>query len=123
MTPPAAMSWWAHPRGRQIFSLLEKLSDSPDILVCRLIDSRITLVHRRLWPALVRMSGRLKKDSLAQVHQQHTASGRHINRIVAYPKWVSREVLAEAAALSEDAASLAIGPAVMAAAARRSPNG
>jgi len=117
------MSWWAHPRGRQIFSLLEKLSDSPDILVCRLIDSRITLVHRRLWPALMRMSGRLKKASLAQVHQQHTASGRHINRIVAYPKWVSREVLAEAAALSADAASLAIGPAVMAAAARRSPNG
>lgn len=112
-------SWWAHPRGREIFALLERLSDSPDILICRLIDSRITFVHRRLWPALVRMSGQLKKEQLAQVHQQHTDSGRHVNRIVAYPAWVPRDVLDQAASLTEAAARRALGPAVMAGEHRR----
>jgi hypothetical protein len=33
--------------------------DSDDVLVCRLIKGKITFVHRRLWPALVRAAGRL----------------------------------------------------------------
>jgi hypothetical protein len=34
-------------------SLAETISDSPDLLVCKLVDDRVTYVHRRLWPTLV----------------------------------------------------------------------
>jgi len=48
---PIRGSWWAHPASHQIFAVLSKLEESGDLLVCRLIDKKITLVHRRLWPA------------------------------------------------------------------------
>jgi len=50
---PIRGSWWAHPKGREIFRILQAVSDSPDVLVCRLVDGKLSLVHRRLWPALV----------------------------------------------------------------------
>jgi hypothetical protein len=37
---PIRGSWWAHPKSRQIFAVLNELSASPDILVCRLIAER-----------------------------------------------------------------------------------
>lgn len=46
-------SWWAHPKGKQIFSLLNALVDHPDVLVAKLVAGKDTLVHRHLWPALV----------------------------------------------------------------------
>jgi hypothetical protein len=36
-------SWWAHPRGHQIFAILQKKKKSPDILVCRLVNGKVTL--------------------------------------------------------------------------------
>jgi len=46
-------SWWAHPEGKQIFSVLNALVEHPDVLVTKLVAGKDTLVHRRLWPALV----------------------------------------------------------------------
>lgn len=46
-------SWWSHPKGQAIFRALEKISDSPDVLSFKLVDGKVTFVHRRLWPALV----------------------------------------------------------------------
>lgn len=107
---PFKGSWWSHPKGREIFAILQQLEDSPDILVCRLVSGHVTLVHRRLWPALVRMAGHFNARQLAQVRQQHTASGRHVNHQTAFPKWVPQEILEAAQSLSEVQARRMLGP-------------
>ena len=90
---PIRGSWWGHPRRHEIFRATEAVSDSPDVLVCRLVDGKVTYVHRRLWPALVRLAPRLGRARLAQVRNEHTASGAHRVRRQAFPRWVPREVL------------------------------
>jgi hypothetical protein len=97
---PIKGSWWAHRKSHQIFAILQQLGDSPDILVCRFLAGRVTFVHRRLWPAIVKLASRFQADQLAQVRQEHTASGRHVNHIVEYPKWVPPEILEEAKLLA-----------------------
>src|SRR5262245_22595031 len=61
---PIKGSWWGHPKGREIFAASQTIAECDDILVCRLVDARITYVHRRLWPALVKLSARFPKASL-----------------------------------------------------------
>ena len=106
---PIRGSWWAHPASQQIFTALQAISSSKDILTCRLIDGKLTLVHRRLWPALVRAAELFSAFQLAQVRQQHAASGHHINSEVAYPAWVPREVLESAQRLGLQQARDALG--------------
>ena len=107
---PIRGSWWAHPRGTQIFRALGAVQDSPDVLCFRLVEKKITFVHRRLWPALVRLAADLGKERLTAIHQEHTASGAHRNVRTAFPKWVPREVKAAAKDLSESEARTQLGP-------------
>ena len=67
-------------------------------------QGRITFVHRRLWPALVRVAGRRPSVRLAQVREVHTRSGHHVTTEVPFPDWVPSSVRAAARALSEEAA-------------------
>jgi hypothetical protein len=106
---PIKGSWWAHPRSHEIFAILQAVTDSQDVLVCRLVNGKVTLIHRRLWPALVRVAKRFPADRISQVHEEHTASGRHETREVAFPKWVPREVAQGAKAMTEDEAHAALG--------------
>ncbi|MBI3554571.1 MAG: hypothetical protein HY077_18920 [Elusimicrobia bacterium] len=106
---PVRGSWWSHPKGRLIFAVLGEVTDSPDILVCRLVGNKVTLVHKRLWPALVRAAKRFPARQLAQVHQEHTPSGRHINRVIAFPKWAPAQCVRKSKQMSEDAALDALG--------------
>ena len=106
---PIKGSWWAHPESRRIYRVLEEVSSSEEILVCRLVDGKITLVHRRLWPALVRLAARFARERLAKVRDEHTPSGRHETRVVAFPRWVPPGVAAEARAMSEEDALAAFG--------------
>src|SRR5262245_32828235 len=46
-------SWWSHPKGRLIFAVLSELADHPDVLSTKLLRKKDTLVHRRLWPAVL----------------------------------------------------------------------
>jgi hypothetical protein len=48
-------SWWAHPRGNLIYSIATALEDSPDVLGAKLVDGKVTFVHRALWPQLLRV--------------------------------------------------------------------
>jgi hypothetical protein len=43
---------------------------------------------------------------LAQLHEVHTGSGRHIVKEVPFPKWVPADVSAEASQLSEEDAAI-----------------
>lgn len=106
---PIRGSWWAHPRRHEIFNLTRAVRDSPDILVCRLVDGKITYVHRHLWPSLVRVAERFPAKRLAQLHEVHTRSGRHVVTDVAFPGWVPKDVSVEAAKLSEDQAVRNLG--------------
>jgi hypothetical protein len=94
-------SWWAHPKSHQIFAIFQRIADSPEILVCRLVHGKVTFVHRHVWPALVRLSERIEPERIAQVHQEHTAKGHHAAHELPYPAWVPPEVLDEAGKLSE----------------------
>src|SRR5205814_1136046 len=44
--------WWGHPKGRDIFAATRAVRDSPDVLVCRFLDGKVTFIHRRLWPTV-----------------------------------------------------------------------
>jgi hypothetical protein len=102
-------SWWSHPRSHEIFELTQAIRSQDDVLVCRLVDGRITFVHRRLWPALVRVAKRFPKKHLAQVREVHMPSGRHVAKELAFPKWVPTAVTAEASRLSEADALQSLG--------------
>lgn len=102
-------SWWGHPKGKQIFAVLEALGAHPDVLVCRLLDGKLTVVHRRLWPALAALAPLLPPPHIAQVRQQHTASGRHVNVETPFPAWLPADAAALAATLSPAQARLALG--------------
>lgn len=94
-------NWWSHARSRAIFAATRALRDSPDVLVCRLVDGRITFVHRRLWPALVRIADRIDPARLARLREVHSASGRHVIEQTPFPDWVPAEVLVLANRLEE----------------------
>ena len=109
---PIRGNWWAHPRRQAIYELTRALRDSRVILVCRLVDGRITYVHRRLWPALVRAARHFPIRWLARVDEIHTASGNHVTREVAFPAWVPDAISAQASAMSEEQAVLDLGRCV-----------
>ena len=102
-------SWWAHPKSHHIFSILGAVTDSDQVLVCRLVGGKITLVHRRLWPSLVRLAKCFTPEQLAQVREEHTPSGRHVSRLVPFPDWVPADVSAQAGAVEEQQALAALG--------------
>jgi hypothetical protein len=105
---PIRGSWWGHPRGNEIFAATEAIGACEDVLVCKLIDGKVTYVHRRLWPALVKVADRFVKGPLARVWNEHTPSGSHRMRRSEFPEWVPADVMAEAAALSEVEAEKAV---------------
>jgi len=45
-------SWWGHEQAQTIFAVSEMLEDHPDVLVMKLISSKVTFVHRELWGRL-----------------------------------------------------------------------
>jgi hypothetical protein len=98
---PLKGSWWSHPQGKAIFALTRAVRDSPQVLVCRLVDGKITFVHERLWPALVRMADRFPTKRLARVAEVHSASGKHVLEEVPFPDWVPPKSAAAAKRLSE----------------------
>ena len=102
---PLRGSWWAHPKGNDIFLLSRSIRSSPDVLVCRLVDGKITYINRRLWPALVRVAGRFSKHKLAAVKETHTPAGKHKLLVTPFPDWVPDEVQQAAQKLTEKEAA------------------
>jgi hypothetical protein len=107
---PIRGSWWGHPKGQEIFRVSEAVGESPDVLVCKLVGGKVTFVHRRLWPALVKLAARFRKDQLAKVWSEHTASGAHRSRKVAFPEWVPRDVMGQSKRLPIAEAERALSP-------------
>ena len=106
---PIAGRWWGHPKGHRIFGLLRAVRASSEVLVCRLVDGKVTFVHRRLWPALVCVAEILGADRLMQIREVHTSEGRHEVEETPFPRWVPRWVFEEAERLTEEEARDALG--------------
>ena len=102
-------SWWGHARGKEILWLTRAVRDSPDVLVCRLVTGKITYVHRRLWPALVRLARAFARSDLAALREVHTARGEHALRVVPFPRWVPPAVKRAARRLEVAEARAALG--------------
>jgi len=96
--------WWNHPKGRAIFTLTRAVRDSSDVLTCRLIDGKVTYVHRRLWPALVKLADELDESDLAAIREEHLPGGKHRVVETAFLKWVPADVLEESKWLTQSEA-------------------
>jgi hypothetical protein len=103
---PIVGSWWAHAKGHAIFDALSAIDDSLDIRCFKLVDGKVTFVHRKAWPALVRLGrdGVIAAEQLAAVEQEHTATGEHRNVTTPFPTWVDAETSTAADSLSTEQA-------------------
>jgi hypothetical protein len=127
---PIRGSWWGHAKGGEIFRAADAVSESPDVLVCKLLEGKVTYVHRRLWAPLVKLSRRFKKAQLAKIWEEHTSTGAHRSRRKAFPSWVpagtrkaaSRLTVSEAERLLAPWPALAGPPRVRMRRARRQPS-
>src|SRR5437762_12561301 len=106
---PITGNWWSHPRANAIYNVLAEVSESEQVLVCRLINGKVTLVHRRLWPALVRLAAQFAPEQLAKVREEHTASGQHVSHEVPFPQWVPPDVLEQGTMVAENEALAVFG--------------
>lgn len=98
--------WWSHPLSRSIFPLTRVIRDSPHILTCRLVDRKVTYVHQRLWPALVKLSREFDTADLGSIREEHLPNGSHRVITTAFPDWVPDGVSEESEQLSERQAEL-----------------
>ena len=101
---PIRGSWWGHRLGHAIFAATRAVRASEEVLVCRLVRGRVTYVHRRLWPALIRLADKLDVGRLAALHEEHTASGAHQLHETPFPDWVPAAAKKAASKLSVEEA-------------------
>jgi hypothetical protein len=101
---PIRGSWWGHPSGHEIYRVINEIRASPDVVATRLINGKVTLIHHRLWPALVRVADRFPADRVAAIDEVHTRSGAHQTIAIPFPDWVPAEDLTAADQLTVDEA-------------------
>jgi hypothetical protein len=109
---PIRGSWWSHAASHAIYRTIEELSSSPDVVRLRLLHRKVTLVHRRLWPALTRVAPYFPVSALTALTQEHTKSGAHRTLERPYPHWIPPAVASAAQHLTEDAAFAELPPCV-----------
>jgi hypothetical protein len=106
---PIRGNWWNHPDSKKIYQATRQARSCEDVLVCRLVDGKVTFVHRRLWAAVVRLAKYFKKETLAAIHEEHSASGEHQLKELQFPNWVPVSTRQRAKVLSESQAAAQLG--------------
>jgi hypothetical protein len=53
---PIAGSWWGHARGHDIYEALHRFHEGSGALSAKLVNGKVTYVHRRLWPELLALA-------------------------------------------------------------------
>jgi hypothetical protein len=107
-------SWWSHPKAQVIFETLSAIDDDVDVRCFKLVDGKVTFVHRRVWPALVCLAreGMLAPDRVASFQQEHMPTGEHRNLVTPFPEWVPEDVAAAAEKMTVEQARFVLGPAI-----------
>lgn len=118
---PIRGGWWAHPASKKIFRATRLARDDDRVLVCRLVGGRVTYVHRRIWPAIVRLARYFDKAYLAAIREEHSVSGEHQLRVIPFPKWVPSSVRKRANDLSMTKALSQLGDRAGALGTQRGP--
>src|SRR5215204_117261 len=67
---PVTGNWWAHPQSNAIFNALQEVRESPDVMACRLVNRKVTLVHRRVWPVLLALKSRIASSRIAVIEER-----------------------------------------------------
>ena len=93
-------AWWGHAEGRAIFALTRAIRESPDVLTCRLIDGKVTYIHRRLWPALLKLADDLDHAGLSAIREEHLPGGKHRTVVTPFSEWAPAEVVADSKRLT-----------------------
>ena len=106
---PIRGSWWKHPKAREILSCACAVRDSGDVLVCRLLGGKVTYVHRRLWPALVRLQDRFEPSRISAIREVHTPQGKHEIESTPFPGWVPPDIIRQAAKMPAGKAAEMLG--------------
>jgi len=72
---PIRGSWWAHPKGKEIFRVATELEESGRVLSAKLIDGKVTLLDRAHWPALYRVvtDEDWRRPRIASLSKDHRA--------------------------------------------------
>lgn len=94
-------NWWSHAASHAIYRTIDELGSSPDVVRLRLLNQKITLVHRRLWTALARVAPYFPASALTALTQEHTKSGAHRTLEQAYPHWLPSGTASAARQLTE----------------------
>ncbi|TCA01027.1 hypothetical protein [Rhizobium leguminosarum] len=68
--PGVPGNWWGHQNANLAYNAYSELANDPDIIVMKLVDYKVTLVHRTLWDCIFRVAldnGRItwRKKSLS----------------------------------------------------------
>ncbi len=77
---PVRGSWWGHPAGSLIYEAGELLDADSNVLVLKLWRSKLTLLHRRLWPAVVRIGSSRSRWQLDRLDESTRRLLTHIDR-------------------------------------------
>lgn len=106
---PLRRSYWGHPKGNEIFLLTRAIRSSNAVLVCRLVEGKVTYVHKRVWPAIFRLQASFDKERLGAIREIHDPSGKHKVRVTAFPDWVPASVKEQAQRLTSSEAAAQLG--------------
>ena len=108
---PIVGSWWSHPKAQVIFDALSSIDDDEDVRCFKLVDHKVTYVHRRLWPALAKLAqaGVLDGERVTSIQQEHMPTGEHRNITTPFPDWVPDDTMVETEAISVDDAKKQLG--------------
>jgi hypothetical protein len=98
---PITGSRWSHPASHNIYAAIQQVRDSPVVVATRLVNGKVTLIHRRLWPALARLADRLPPERLAAIHEEHTPAGAHGKKETPFHDWLPPEVSVAAGRLTD----------------------
>jgi hypothetical protein len=86
-------SWWGHAKGREIFRASRVVCESPEVLVCKFVDNKVTY-------ALIKLAPRFGNERLAKVWEEHAKTGARLSRQIPFPEWVPADIMKEAERLS-----------------------
>ena len=102
-------SYWGHPNGNKIFALTRAVRSSGEVVVCRIVNRKVTYVHRRLWASIFRVREMFDGEDLGAISEIHSSTGKHKVETVPFPDWVPTDVMKEAEALTFSQAASNLG--------------
>jgi hypothetical protein len=66
---PVKGTWWAHPLANEIYMVGQRLLNHSEVVIVRLLTSKMTYVHRKLWPSLYAIATSRESWQLADLPQ------------------------------------------------------